>query len=225
MFPRICGGASDMARRTKDEALETRERILDAAERVFQQKGVSRTSLGEVAAAAGVTRGAIYWHFENKAELFDAMILRVCAPFDNLCAGPEILVGKPDPLAFVRDMSLQFLQRMASDRHYRQVFEIAWHKCEYVDEMAAIRDKHLEVGSRYLDVLETALRDAQAKGRVRADIDPRQAAVGLRALVDGLAINWTLDPTGFPLADMAAGIIDSYLAGLGARFAAAHSAV
>jgi len=203
-----------MVRRTKDEALETRERILDAAERVFQQKGVSRTSLNEVAAAAGVTRGAIYWHFENKAELFDAMILRAVEPFENLCAGPEILIGKEDPLAFVRDMSVQFLRRMASDRRYRQVFEIAWHKCEYVDEMAAIRDKHLEVGSRYLGVLETALRDAQAKGRVRADIDPHQAAVGLRALVDGLAINWTLDPTGFPLAEMAPGIIDSYLAGL-----------
>ena len=204
-----------MVRRTKDEALETRERILDAAERVFQQKGVSRTSLNEVAAAAGVTRGAIYWHFQNKAELFDAMILRVVEPFESLCGGPEILVGRKDPLAFVRDMSLQFLQRMATDRRYCQVFDIAWHKCEYVDEMIAIRDKHLEVGSRHLRVMETAIRDAQDKGRLRGDVDPHQAAVGLRALVDGLAINWTLDPTGFPLAEMAGGIIASYLAGLG----------
>ena len=209
-----------MARKTKDEALETRERILDAAERVFQQKGVSRTSLNEVAAAAGVTRGAIYWHFQNKAELFDAMILRVVEPFENLCGGPDILVGREDPLAFVRDMSLRFLQRMATDRRYCQVFDIAWHKCEYVDEMIAIRDKHLEVGSRHLAVLETAIRDARDKGRLRGDVDPRQAAVGLRALVDGLAINWTLDPGGFPLAEMAPGIIDSYLAGLGVQYSA-----
>ncbi len=204
-----------MVRKTKEEALETRERILDAAERVFQQKGVSRTSLHEVAAAAGVTRGAIYWHFQNKAELFDAMIERVCAPFENLCSGPQILVGREDKLGFVREMAIDFLRRVESDQRYGQVFEIAWHKCEYVDEMCAIRDKYLEVGNRYLAVLETAIRDAQEKGRLRADVDPRQAAIGLHALVDGLAINWTLAPGGFPLGEMAPGIIDAYLAGLG----------
>ncbi len=66
-----------MVRKTKEEAQETRNAILDAAEVVFQEHGVSRTSLAEIAKAAGVTRGAIYWHFENKADLFDAMIQRV----------------------------------------------------------------------------------------------------------------------------------------------------
>ena len=59
-----------MARRTKGEALETRHRILDVAERVFSERGVTRTSLADVAKAAGVTRGAIYWHFADKADLF-----------------------------------------------------------------------------------------------------------------------------------------------------------
>jgi len=55
-----------MARCTKEKALETRERILDAAEDVFDDNGVSNTSLADIATAAGVTRGAIYWHFTNK---------------------------------------------------------------------------------------------------------------------------------------------------------------
>ena len=54
-----------MARRTRDEALETRNTILDTAERVFSERGVSHTTLADIAAAAGVTRGAIYWHFKN----------------------------------------------------------------------------------------------------------------------------------------------------------------
>lgn len=206
-----------MVRKTKDEALETRARILDAAEQVFQQNGVSRTSLNEVAAAAGVTRGAIYWHFQNKAELFDAMILRAVEPFESLCKGPEALVGIEDPLGHVREMSLKFLERMAHDRRYAQVFEIAWHKCEYVDEMAAIRDKHLEAGSRYLSAIEAAVHEAQRQGRLPADINARQAAVGLKAVVDGLAINWTREPSAFSLADMAPGVIDWYFAGLGVR--------
>src|SRR5688500_12124271 len=62
-----------MARRKKEDALETRHRILDTAARVFLKKGTARTSLDDIAAAAGVTRGAIYWHFKNKIDLFDAM--------------------------------------------------------------------------------------------------------------------------------------------------------
>src|SRR5215468_10863238 len=65
-----------MVRRTKEEALETRNRILDAAERIFEKRGVSRTSLQDIAEAAGVTRGAIYWHFKGKDELFAAMMER-----------------------------------------------------------------------------------------------------------------------------------------------------
>ena len=60
-----------MARKTKQEAQETRQHILDVALRLFSQQGVSSTSLGEIAKAAGVTRGAIYWHFKDKSDLFN----------------------------------------------------------------------------------------------------------------------------------------------------------
>ena len=71
-----------MARRTKDEAVETRNQILDAAERIFGERGVSRTSLTDIAQAADVTRGAIYWHFKDKADLFNAMMERVTLPME-----------------------------------------------------------------------------------------------------------------------------------------------
>ena len=63
-----------MARRTKEEALETRNALLDAAELVFELRGVAGTALQEVAETAGVTRGAVYWHFRDKADLFNAMM-------------------------------------------------------------------------------------------------------------------------------------------------------
>ncbi len=58
-----------MARKTKQQALETRQHILDVAMRLFSQQGVSATSLAQIAQAAGVTRGAIYWHFKDKSDL------------------------------------------------------------------------------------------------------------------------------------------------------------
>ncbi|MBY0410356.1 MAG: TetR family transcriptional regulator, partial [Burkholderiaceae bacterium] len=57
-----------MARRTKEDANATRTRLIDAAESVFLQKGVSRASLNDIARAAGTTRGAIYWHFKDKVD-------------------------------------------------------------------------------------------------------------------------------------------------------------
>ena len=73
-----------MVRRTKAEAAVTREQLLDAAERVFRERGVASTTLGEVAAAAGVTRGAVYWHFRDKADLLGALCERTTLPLDAL---------------------------------------------------------------------------------------------------------------------------------------------
>ena len=56
--------------KTKQQAGETRRQIIDAALTAFSEQGVSATSLVDIAKQAGVTRGAIYWHFKNKVDLF-----------------------------------------------------------------------------------------------------------------------------------------------------------
>lgn len=201
-----------MARKTKEEAWETRQCILDAAEQVFQRQGVSRTSLSHIAAEAGVTRGAIYWHFKNKVDLYDAMIRRVLESEEALYNGGALLGD--DPLRLIRGLVVDFLQRLTQDPHYQRVLEIAWHKCEYVDEMAVIRDCHLECGRRFIALLEAAMGRARDLGQLSDAVSPHQAAVGIMALLDGLVVNWTLEPTLFPLADYAPGVVDAYLAGL-----------
>ena len=202
-----------MVRKTKEEAQETRNAILDAAERVFQEHGVSRTSLAEIAVAAGVTRGAIYWHFRNKADLFDAMIERVFDPLEAKLA--EVMdPDRADPLDNLRDLSVYFLEQVAREPRYGRILEISWHKCEYVGDMATSRDNHLECGNRYLNIIEGALKEAIERGPLSARLDPRRAAVGVMAVVDGLVVNWTLDSTLFPLAETGAAAVDTYLAGL-----------
>ena len=202
-----------MARKTKEEAQETRNAILDAAEEVFQERGVSYTSLAEIASAAGVTRGAIYWHFENKADLFEAMIQRVLDPIEAKLA--ELHSHKSEnPIGALRNMAVYFLERVASEPRFLRVLEISWHKCEYVGDMATIRDNHLECGNRYLSILEEGFKLAKDRGFLPKSVKPRQAAVGMMAIVDGLVVNWTLDNTVFPLATFGPTIVDTYLAGL-----------
>jgi TetR/AcrR family acrAB operon transcriptional repressor len=70
-----------MVRKTKEEADLTRSLIIEAARRVFLECGVGGTTFERIAAAAGVTRGAVYWHFRNKTELFFAMREQAILPF------------------------------------------------------------------------------------------------------------------------------------------------
>lgn len=203
----------NVARRTRDEALETRNTILDTAERVFSERGVSHTSLADIAAAAGVTRGAIYWHFRNKADLFHAMMHRVALPMEEMTARAGD-AGLEDPLAYVRACALNVLDRVVSDPQCRRVFEICCHKCEYVDEMSQMRDRHIEGRNQCVTHIERGLRNAAQKGLLAPGANPRLAAVGLHALVDGLIMNWILDPRYLPLKKEAGRMIDLYLDGL-----------
>ena len=61
-------------KRTKEEAAVTRENLLQAGLVVFGRKGYDAATLEDVAHEAGVTRGAIYWHFGSKTELFNALM-------------------------------------------------------------------------------------------------------------------------------------------------------
>ena len=64
-----------MARRTKEEAKQTRETILMAALDMFCDKGYSRTTFDEIAKKINLTKGAVYWHFRNKPDIIKALII------------------------------------------------------------------------------------------------------------------------------------------------------
>src|SRR3989442_15707101 len=86
-------------RRTKRESERTRQAILAAARKVFACQGVTRTTFQEIAAAAGVTRGAIYWHFADKSELFFAMREQVAVPMIDQIDLALVRADGSDPVA------------------------------------------------------------------------------------------------------------------------------
>lgn len=202
-----------MVRRTKAEAQATRELILDTAEVVFHEQGVSRTTLNDIAQAAGLTRGAIYWHFKDKADLFNAMMVRVTLPLEETAhrTGDESL---EDPVAYMRANFLHALRLTVDDPQVRRVFEIATHKVEYVDELQAVRDRHLATRDECLSHAQRGITLAMQRGLLPKRIPPRAAALGLHALIDGLIQNWMLDPDAFDLVKTGQQVLDAYLAGL-----------
>ncbi|MFZ5556158.1 MAG: TetR family transcriptional regulator [Pseudomonadota bacterium] len=202
-----------MVRRTKDEAQETRNGILDAAERMFGERGVSRTSLEDIADAAGVTRGAIYWHFANKNELFQAMADRVLLPMEDIMrqAAEE---STEDPVARLAEACVQTLRRTVEDAQCRRVLEILCYRCESVGDLASISIRHRECRAGGLQMMERAFRNAVRRGQLPAGLNARRAAVGLDAFIMGLVYAWLLDPASFPLAREARALVDTYLGGL-----------
>jgi len=207
---------SGMARRTRQEAVATREALLDAAEREFRGKGVAHTTLADVAEAAGLTRGAIYWHFRDKTELFEAMCERAAMPMEAMlgCAGGARC---SDPLGSLREMAVSGLTRLARDARTQAVFDVMFHKCEFTADMAPVaqRQRTADEGCRrqVIGLLEKAV----ARRQLPADTDTRLAAELLKAFMVGVMHQWVQNPSAYDLERMAPVMIDTVLAGLATK--------
>lgn len=201
-----------MARRTKAEADETRTKLLDAAEEVFFEKGVSRTSLGDIAQRAGATRGAVYWHFKDKVDVFSSMLARVCMPFDEIC---DDIYGDQPPLERIRKSIRNVCEGLVADERRRKVFDTAMFKMEYIGELAAVRERHIEAAQVSCAKFTEDLTRASEELNVALPMPAQTAAQGLHALFVGLIHNWVLNGASFSLIDTGCMSVDAYLSGLG----------
>lgn len=202
-----------MARRTKEEAAATRDSILDAAEKLFVEQGVSRTTLQHIATAAGVTRGAIYWHFDDKGALFNAMMERAILPLE---AELQVLdeADSSDPLADLREYMLAVLRRTVEDPVARRVFEIAMLKVEFVDEMDAVRCRRQHSLSQWMARVERRIKLAADQGLIACKVEPSMLALAMWTMIDGLVRNWMFAPQSFDLLELGKSVIDPYMEGL-----------
>jgi TetR/AcrR family acrAB operon transcriptional repressor len=205
-----------MARRTKEAAAATRESLLDAAEAVFRDKGVAHTSLAEIAAAANVTRGAVYWHFRDKAELFKAMCERVQLPMEGKLASAG-RTHHDDPLGALRSASLDALSQLATDPRTQAVFDVVFHKCEFAAELAAVDERRLSADNACLRNVERLLEQAVARRQLPYGTDAHLAAQCLNAFIVGIMHQWVQRPDSYDLGRAAPQMIDAFLAGLRAK--------
>ncbi|MES2320735.1 MAG: TetR family transcriptional regulator [Pseudomonadota bacterium] len=187
-----------MARRSKADALATRDNILDCAEAVFVRQGVSRTTLLDIAVEAGVSRGAIYWHFADKVAVLEAMLGRAKMPLESaLLTLEQSFVD--DPFRDLFAYATLVFTLVESDAKASRVYEIVTLKVEYVDEMTAVRVRRGEMAARWRMVAENRIRAAIDAGLAGKDVDPGGAALALWALMDGLSRAWLLAPQSFCL--------------------------
>lgn len=187
-----------MARRRKEEALETREKLLDAAIEVFHERGVSRPSLTDVAKLTGMTRGAIYGHFQNKADVLSALAARVRLPGEALCE-TETEAMDHDPLGRLRHGWAALFKEVVANRQWQMILEILLHRCELVVESGEVRNRLLQGRAEGLTRMAELIGKAVDQGQLPANTDARTAAQLTHAALIGILQDWLLQPQAFDL--------------------------
>jgi len=180
---------------------------------LFLEKGVAHTSLEQIARHAGVTRGAVYWHFENKAHLFHDLLNQVRLPPEQLaerlgcCAEQEPLLG-------LRALCIEAIENLARDAQRRRIFTILLRRCEFTEELREAEQRHEAFINQFIALCESQFAHARAVIRLQPGVSPRLAARALHAMIVGLFSDWLRDPTLFdPLQDTTP-MIDACFRGL-----------
>lgn len=197
-----------MVRRTSSAAEATRESLLDAAEHMFNEKGVARASLQSIARCAGVTRGALYWHFEGKADLLRHLLERVRMPYEELVDDIPDELEAESGLDEIRLACLQGLRRLERPR-YRRIHAILLHRCEVfadVDPVGLLAEMSREAQAATL----SRFRAAEAAGELRAGLGAETANLMMHNLLAGLFHGWHLDPEAFSLVETGSGLINEW---------------
>lgn len=164
-----------MARRTAAEAAQTRQTIVDTARAAFATDGYAAASTTQIATSAGVSRGALYHHFDDKAALFEAVFAEMVAEFDGTVtqAGATADTARGSVLAAAR-AALEFACRA----DYRQI--------AVTDGPAVLGlDRWHEIdGAQGLSSMQLGLELLAADGRLAVDVTPALTTAMFGALTE-----------------------------------------
>jgi AcrR family transcriptional regulator len=201
-----------MPRRTKEEADITRQTVLRAALQVFSQQGYSATRLEDVAEKAGVTRGAIYHHFGNKADLYIEMSVEYSKPLGHIIE--ESIAEGGTIIDILRRQFILICAAMEDVPDLRAIQEIMLIKTEASDELLEGMIQKSENISQSLVQLESGFADALAQGHVRADLNIEELARAYLAYLNGYISLWLVAPKSFSIKKSAPLAIDIFFKGI-----------
>lgn len=199
-----------MARKTKADALRTRQHLLDVAITLFAKNGVSTTTLADIADAAGMTRGAIYWHFDSKVSLFNEIWnIQSCIALE---IRRKLKIQNPDnDLKLLREIIIETLKFISTDRRQHELLQILYHTCEFNGEMYSER----EIRERYWfnrERMKKLLRNCISKGQIPVNTNVELAITIIHGYLSGIVKNWLMQPENLNLYEQAPDVVDSLIA-------------
>lgn len=170
-------------KRTKSEAEETRQRLLQAGLRVFLEKGFDRASLEEIAQREGLTRGAVYWHFKDKQALFAALMEQKLRPVQEQIEG-LLKDTELSPLQKITTFVRRLLHLLTEDREFAALQQLLLTTRTSQPDYSRTYSLWQE---HYLQELEQLFWQAQTDRAVLAHVSPRYLATYTLGLISGLS--------------------------------------
>jgi|GEM_PF-1299049 len=170
----------------------TRRSILEAAREVFGERGYHAASIDDVTRAAGTTKGAMYWHFRDKRDLYLAAALEAADAYRRAVLEPlEGASSLPQVVGSLFELNARFY---AENPKIARFYSTMTFEGQILSESRLVRHV-VGIYAEYRRVVARALSRALRRPAGRLE----NAAASLIALCDGLFIQHAADPQGFPL--------------------------
>ncbi|MEH2919601.1 TetR family transcriptional regulator [Samsonia erythrinae] len=182
-----------MARRSKYAAEKTRNKILDAAEDCFHERGIAKTTLGMIAERAGCTRGAIYWHFTEKNDLVRQVLER--SPLLLLDELALISNG-----AFSRPIKAMYqclrrnLEDIQDNIHLRNVIHLLIFQRECTEDLDIKYWQENDVTADFIRILSDIFELAKKRGEINTPVRSETLACIVFYIFSGLVRSYILLP-------------------------------
>jgi len=174
-------------RRTKEEAEATRRQLMDVALKVFSTRGYAAARLSDIAAEAGVTRGAVYWHFKSKKGLLFAILTEMANPFVQTAT--EVLDSGLEPAHKIRELVRRVKDATDNSDTFLDQREVA---IRFMAEHPhGIEEFHRHIFrdmERLTGRITDAIRQGQRSGRIRDDVDASIMTGLIAAVLRGSAM-------------------------------------
>ncbi|WP_369587548.1 multidrug efflux system transcriptional repressor MtrR [Kingella oralis] len=185
-------------RKTKTEAQKTRQHLLDAALEVFWRDGVTRASLQAIAQEAGVTRGALYWHFKNKEDLFETLFEQQYADF-FAAFNDQTLRDNQDVWTHLQHNLTTMFETLATRESKHKFCNVMLSKCEQTAGNETITELACRYHRLFQKQIAYALQLSREQGRLPENTDIELAAIYLESSLVGLIKIWIDEPERFDL--------------------------
>jgi TetR/AcrR family acrAB operon transcriptional repressor len=199
-------------RKTKEEAEITRRELLKKALVIFSKQGYNATTLQDIASEAGVTRGAIYWHFGSKAELYNTLVREYSDRGGQIVQQAASEGGSL--LDILRRVFVRQLEVIETDWEMRALMELYLFKTGMVAELADGREQQIEAGLGLVEMLAGVMAQGIEAGLLRSDIEAKTMARAYLAFQNGLIQQWLTTPKLYSLKASAGIFADLLMAGI-----------
>lgn len=175
-------------KRTKEEAQKTKDKILASALDCFSTQGYFNSSLDEIAKKASVTRGAVYWHFKNKTEIFDALHTQLHEPFTQTIL-EDLAHDEGQPIIQLKHLCIKLLEDLDVNNTKKRIMKLFF-ECDYSGQLAPFKKQHQDKKLKSLKLFEQYFERAKKRNQLHQHADPQILTLTLHCFLKGILFEY-----------------------------------